>query len=104
LDNSFLKFDLENRTILLRSNLNQKIHEITFSGYLNSFILVGKENSIFLINKNDFTHEKVEINDIHNISNVDVSSDGKILYFSQKSCLFYFNFLKYIYSVKVVNF
>jgi hypothetical protein len=99
LDNSFIKFDLENRTILQRFIVNQKIHEITYSGYLNAFILVGKGNSIFLLNKNDFTQcENVEINDIHNISNIDVSSDGKILYFSQKSCLFYYNFLKYIFN------
>lgn len=95
LDNSFLKFDLENRTIIQQFIVNQKIHEITFSVYLNSFILVGKGNSLFILNKNDITHcESIEINEIKNISNIDVSSDGKFLYFSQKSSFFYYNFLK----------
>ena len=77
--------------------MDQKIFELKFSCYFNCFILVGKDNRIFLIEKNDFDlKEIVELKDIQKINNIDLSNDGKILYFSQKSTVFYYNFLKYI--------
>ena len=45
--------------------MDQKIFELKFSCYFNCFILVGKDNRIFLIEKNDFDlKEIVELKDI----------------------------------------
>lgn len=97
LKNAIIKYDLENKAILKKFILNQKIFEMTFSSYLNCFILVGKDNKVQLIDKNELElNEIVELKDIQNINNIDISNDGKLLFFSQKSTLFYYNLLKYI--------
>ena len=91
-----MKFDLDTKSIIKKLPLDQKIYEMTYSDYINSFIFVGKDNKVTLIEKNEFKlSEILQLNEIEHISNIDISNDGKTIFFSQKSILYYYNLFRY---------